>query len=78
MIRGATRLSAGALVWAGFDGPAVPRELLDAIERARRRPHDLAGAAGLAERSTWAAAFAAEMGDLRRLIGARGVRQAAA
>lgn len=30
-----TRLSAGALVWAGFDGPAVPGPLLDAIERGR-------------------------------------------
>src|SRR5258708_6441176 len=28
-------LSAGALVWAGFDGPAVPGPLLDAIERGR-------------------------------------------
>jgi beta-N-acetylhexosaminidase len=30
-----TRLSAGALVWAGFDGPAVPGALLDAIARGR-------------------------------------------
>ena len=30
-----TRLSAGALVWAGFDGPAVPAALLDAIARGR-------------------------------------------
>jgi beta-N-acetylhexosaminidase len=30
-----TRLSAGALVWAGFDGDAVPGPLLDAIERGR-------------------------------------------
>lgn len=30
-----TRLSAGGLVWAGFDGPAVPGPLLDAIERGR-------------------------------------------
>src|SRR5438874_8711121 len=30
-----TRLSAGALVWAGFDGSAVPGPLLDAIERGR-------------------------------------------
>lgn len=30
-----TRLSAGALVWAGFDGPTVPGALLDAIERGR-------------------------------------------
>jgi beta-N-acetylhexosaminidase len=29
------RLSAGSLVWAGFDGPAVPGPLLDAIERGR-------------------------------------------
>ena len=29
------RLSAGALVWAGFDGAAVPGPLLDAIERGR-------------------------------------------
>ena len=29
------RLSSGALVWAGFDGPAVPGPLLDAIERGR-------------------------------------------
>jgi len=29
------RLSTGALVWAGFDGPAVPGPLLDAIERGR-------------------------------------------
>jgi alpha-1,6-mannosyltransferase len=55
-----------------------PGELLDAIERARARPRDMARAAGLAERSTWAAAFAGEIGDLRRLIGARGVRQVAA
>ncbi len=27
------RLSSGALVWAGFDGPAVPGELLEAIGR---------------------------------------------
>jgi beta-N-acetylhexosaminidase len=30
-----TRLSSGALVWAGFDGPAVPGPLLDAIARGR-------------------------------------------
>jgi len=30
-----TRLSAGALVWAGFDGPAVPGPLLDGITRGR-------------------------------------------
>ncbi|HLZ47999.1 MAG TPA: glycoside hydrolase family 3 N-terminal domain-containing protein [Candidatus Limnocylindria bacterium] len=30
-----TRLSAGALVWAGFDGPAVPGPLLEAIARGR-------------------------------------------
>ena len=30
-----TRLSAGALVWAGFDGPAVPGPLLDGISRGR-------------------------------------------
>ena len=30
-----TRLSAGALVWAGFDGSAIPGPLLDAIERGR-------------------------------------------
>jgi alpha-1,6-mannosyltransferase len=54
-----------------------PGELLDAIERARARPLDLPKAAELAERSTWGAAFAGEIGDLRRLIGARGVRQAA-
>ena len=29
------RLSTGALVWAGFDGPAVPGPLLDAIARGR-------------------------------------------
>jgi len=29
------RLSSGALVWAGFDGPAVPGPLLDGIERGR-------------------------------------------
>jgi beta-N-acetylhexosaminidase len=29
------RLGTGALVWAGFDGPAVPGPLLDAIERGR-------------------------------------------
>ena len=29
------RLSSGALVWAGFDGPAVPGPLLEAIERGR-------------------------------------------
>jgi beta-glucosidase-like glycosyl hydrolase len=28
-------LSAGALVWAGFDGPEVPGPLLDAIEHGR-------------------------------------------
>lgn len=31
----AARLSAGALVWAGFDGSAVPPALLEAIERGR-------------------------------------------
>ncbi|MHB8631217.1 MAG: glycoside hydrolase family 3 protein [Candidatus Limnocylindria bacterium] len=30
-----TRLSAGGLVWAGFDGPAVPGPLLDGIARGR-------------------------------------------
>src|SRR5438067_570070 len=30
-----TRLPAGALVWAGFDGSAVPGPLLDAIARGR-------------------------------------------
>ena len=30
-----TRFSAGSLVWAGFDGPAVPGPLLDGIERGR-------------------------------------------
>lgn len=30
-----TRLSAGALVWAGFDGSSVPGPLLDAIEHGR-------------------------------------------
>jgi len=30
-----TRLSGGALVWAGFDGPAVPGPLLDGIARGR-------------------------------------------
>src|SRR5216110_3141532 len=30
-----TRLSAGALVWAGFDGDAVPGPLLDGIARGR-------------------------------------------
>ena len=30
-----TRLSAGALVWAGFDGASVPAVLLDAIEHGR-------------------------------------------
>lgn len=35
MVSGSARLSAGALVWAGFDGSTVPGELLDAIERGR-------------------------------------------
>ena len=35
MTIGGARLSAGALVWAGFDGPAVPGPLLDAIEHGR-------------------------------------------
>lgn len=35
MTTAGARLSAGALVWAGFDGPAVPGPLLDAIERGR-------------------------------------------
>src|SRR5438552_13616308 len=30
-----TRLSAGGVVWAGFEGPAGPGPLLDAIERGR-------------------------------------------
>lgn len=34
-IRHGARLSAGALVWAGFDGPAVPAALLEAIGRGR-------------------------------------------
>ena len=38
MLRGvtrSTRLSAGALVWAGFDGSSVPPVLLDAIQHGR-------------------------------------------
>ena len=35
MVSRATRLSAGALVWAGFDGSSVPGGLLDAIQRGR-------------------------------------------
>ena len=34
-VRRGARLSAGALVWAGFDGPSVPEALLDAIARGR-------------------------------------------
>jgi len=34
-VRRSARLSAGALVWAGFDGAAVPAALLDAITRGR-------------------------------------------
>src|ERR1700682_3254549 len=33
--RVSARLSGGALVWAGFDGPAVPGPLLDGIARGR-------------------------------------------
>ena len=34
-VRQGARLSAGALVWAGFDGPSIPTALLDAIARGR-------------------------------------------
>ena len=34
-VRRGARLSAGALVWAGFDGPSIPAALLDAIARGR-------------------------------------------
>ncbi len=46
--------------------------LLRAIEAARATPRDLAAAAALAERSTWHAAIAAELDDLRvQVLGMR-------
>jgi alpha-1,6-mannosyltransferase len=47
--------------------PGSARSLVEAIERARLRPRDLAAAAALAERSTWDVALAAELEDLRAL-----------
>jgi alpha-1,6-mannosyltransferase len=44
-------------------------DLLRAIERARRRVPDLAGAARLAARHTWENTFAQELSDLERLLG---------
>jgi alpha-1,6-mannosyltransferase len=44
--------------------------LLAAIEGARAAPPDHAAAAALARRSTWAAAFGAELADLRSLCAA--------
>jgi alpha-1,6-mannosyltransferase len=54
-----------------------PGGLLAAVERARARPRDLQAAAELAKRSTWEAAFEAELEDLRRLHETRSVRSAA-
>jgi alpha-1,6-mannosyltransferase len=54
-----------------------PGGLLAAIERARARPRDLAGAQALAARSSWAAAFADEVGDLRRLLETGDLRRTA-
>ena len=45
-----------------------PRGLLAAIERARARRPDRAGAAALARRSSWEAAFASELAQLYGLV----------
>jgi alpha-1,6-mannosyltransferase len=44
-------------------------DLLSAIERARRRTPDVAGAARLAARHTWENTFVEELSDLERLLG---------
>lgn len=49
--------------------PGDPRDLLAAIERARRRPSVPAAARVIADRFTWERAFAAELADLERLVG---------
>lgn len=51
--------------------PGDVDDLLSAIESARAATPDLAGAAALAARSTWAAAFEAETAQLARLAGSR-------
>jgi alpha-1,6-mannosyltransferase len=57
---------AGALVTT-FE-PGDPDDLLRAIERTRERVPDRDAAAALAQRSTWTAAFEAELTDLERLV----------
>ena len=47
--------------------PGDVDDLLAQIEAARAAPPDLAAARALADRSTWDAAFAAELRDLRAL-----------
>jgi alpha-1,6-mannosyltransferase len=64
-------------VIGGLGETFAPGGLLAAVERARARPRDVDGARALVERSSWAAAFAAELADLRRLPAAHGLRQAA-
>jgi alpha-1,6-mannosyltransferase len=49
--------------------PGDPIDLLRAIERARRRRPDLAAAAALTARHSWDAALAAELADLKKLVG---------
>jgi alpha-1,6-mannosyltransferase len=71
--RTVTHASAPAAAAIGAAGVDVyrggPQELLDAIERARARPRDLASAARLALCCSWDAAFADELADLERLSG---------
>ena len=62
---------AAALVDTAIDTfrPGDAPDLLDAIERARRRVPDLPAAARLAERHRWDRVFEAELRDFRRLLG---------
>jgi alpha-1,6-mannosyltransferase len=65
---------AAALASAAIDTfrAGDPADLERAIQRARRREPDLAGAARLAERHSWDRVFTAELEDLRRLLGSEG------
>jgi alpha-1,6-mannosyltransferase len=51
--------------------PGDSNDLLRAIERARRRVPDIAGATRLAARHTWKNIFARELADIERLLGRR-------
>jgi alpha-1,6-mannosyltransferase len=65
-----------AAVIGGLAETFTPGGLLTAIERARSREADRAAAAALAGRSSWEAAFGAELADLRALCGRRAVEAA--